>query len=266
MATIHPTAIVSPEAHLDTDVVVGPYALIEGPVRIGARTRVGSFVHIQGHTTIGADCRIFTGACVGSIPQDLKYANEQTYLIIGDRTTIREYSTLNPGTAAGEATTIGSDNLLMAYVHVAHNCVIGSHVIIANNGSLAGHVTLEDYVVIGGMTGIHQFCRIGTHAIVGGCSKVTMDIVPYTTADGHPARPRGLNRIGLRRRGFSPQQIASIEEAYRILFRSGLNTSDAVRKIAQLPPSPEIRSILAFVAASKRGIARERSGGGDEGA
>ena len=258
---IHPTAVVSPEAHLAADVEVGPHAVIEGPVRVGPRTRIGPLAHVQGHTTIGADCRIFTGACVGSIPQDLKFKGEETYLVIGDRTTIREFATLNPGTAAGESTVVGSDNLLMAYVHVAHNCVIGDRVIIANNGSLAGHVTIEDCVVIGGMTGIHQFCRIGRHAIVGGCSKVTQDVLPYITADGHPARPRGLNKIGLRRHGFSPEQLARIERMYHILFRSGFNTADAAARIGEEEPSAERAVILTFLEQSRRGIARERSGG-----
>ncbi|HOL67626.1 MAG TPA: acyl-ACP--UDP-N-acetylglucosamine O-acyltransferase, partial [bacterium] len=257
MRHIHPTALVSPEVELEDDVTVGPFSIIEGPVKIGRGTTVGAHVHIMGYTTIGQNCRIFTGAVIGSIPQDLKYRGEETYLKIGDNNTIREFVTMNPGTARGESTTVGDNNLFMANVHIAHNCTIGNHVIIANLGSLAGHVVVEDYAIIGGITGVHQFCHIGAHSITGGCSKITKDILPFIMADGHPAVPCGLNKIGLKRRSFPQEKIDLLEQAYRILFRANLNVSQAVRELEKLLPSEEISHLLRFIRNSQRGIARE---------
>jgi len=254
---MHPTAIISPEAELDEEVVVGPYTIIEGKVRIGRATVIGPHVHILGNTTIGENCRIFTGAVLGSIPQDLKYRGEETYLKIGDHNTIREFVTMNPGTSKGESTVIGNHNLFMANVHIAHNCTIGNHVIIANLGALAGHVVVEDYAIIGGVTGVHQFCRIGAHSITGGCSKITKDILPFIMADGHPALPCGINKIGLKRRNFPQEKINILEEVYRILFRSGLNISAGLKELEKLPPCEEIDQIIRFIRNSQRGIAKE---------
>jgi UDP-N-acetylglucosamine acyltransferase len=255
---IHPTALISPKARVDNlDVEIGPYSVIEEDVSIRKGCKIGPYVHIQGHTEIGAGCSIFTGAVVGSIPQDLKYKGEKTYLKIGDNNTIREFVTINPGTSSGESTVIGSNNLIMAYAHIAHNCVIGDNVIIANAGTLAGHVTVEDFAVIGGLVGIHQFCRVGRHSIIGGCSKITKDIVPYVMADGHPAVPHGINKVGLKRRNFSAEKILLIEDAYRKLFRSGLTVEDAIKDIESMGESEEISHIVEFVNLSERGIARE---------
>ncbi|MCM8784979.1 MAG: acyl-ACP--UDP-N-acetylglucosamine O-acyltransferase [Candidatus Omnitrophica bacterium] len=258
MRKIHPTAVISPEVEIGEDVEIGPYAVIEGNVKIGCNCKIGPFVHIQGYTEIGENTRIFTGAIIGSIPQDLKYKGEITYLRIGKNNTIREFVTINPGTSKGEETKIGDNNLIMAYCHIAHNCVIKNNVIMANYAALAGHVVVEDYAIIGGLSGVHQFCKIGKHSIIGGTSKVTMDILPYVIADGHPARPYGINVIGLKRRNFSKEKIEILENAYKIIFRSGLNTSEALKKLEQMNSYPEIQDIIEFIKSSERGIARER--------
>ncbi len=255
---IHPTALVSPKAQIDdSDVEIGPYSVIEDNVSIHKGCRIGPYVHIQGYTEIGANCSIFTCAVIGSIPQDLKYKGEKTYLKIGENNIIREFVTINPGTADGESTVIGSHNLLMAYVHIAHNCIIGNNVIIANAGTLAGHVTVEDFAIIGGLVGIHQFCRVGRHSIIGGCSKITKDIVPYVIADGHPAVPHGINKLGLKRRRFSSERMSLIEGAYKKLFRSGLNIADALLELEKMPQSEDISYIIKFIRESERGIARD---------
>jgi len=254
---IHPTALVSSKSHIDKDVEVGPYSIIEENVSIHKGCKIGPYVHIEGYTEIGAGCSIFTGAVIGSIPQDLKYKGGKTYLKIGENNTIREFVTMNPGTSEGDSTTIGNNNLIMAYTHVAHNCIIGDNVIIANAGTLAGHVTIEDFAIIGGLVGIHQFCRVGRHSIIGGCSKITKDIVPYVMADGHPAVPHGINKVGLKRRNFSAEKISLIEEAYKRLFRSELNISDALRDIEKMGESEEIAYLIEFIRFSERGIARE---------
>jgi len=258
MRKIHPTAIIEPEVEIGENVEVGPYAFIEGNVKICDNCKIGPYVHIQGYTEIGENTKIFTGAVVGSIPQDLKYKGEKTYLKIGKNNIIREFVTINPGTFEGEETIIGDNNLLMAYSHIAHNCKIGNNVIIANYGGLAGHVIIEDYVVTGGFVGIHQFCRIGKHAIIGGCSKVTMDIIPYVIADGHPARPYGINVIGLKRRNFPPEKIEILNEVYKIIFKSGLNTKDALKKLEEMNNCDEVKDIIEFIKLSERGIAKER--------
>ncbi len=258
MNKIHPTAIISSEVEIGENVEIGPYAIIEGKVKIGNNCKIGPFVHIQGYTEIGENTKIFTGAIIGSIPQDLKYKGDITYLKIGNNNIIREYVTINPGTSAGEETIIGDNNLIMAYAHVAHNCKIGNNVIIANSGTLAGHVEINDYAIIGGLVGIHQFCRIGKHSIIGGCSKVVMDIIPYIVADGHPARPYGINLIGLKRRNFSEEKIKILNDAYKIIFRSGLNTTQALKKLEEMNNCEEIRDIIEFIKSSQRGIAKER--------
>ena len=256
MSNIHPAAIVSGKARIGQDVRIGPFSVIEDGVTVQDGCDIGPSVHLQGNTEIGPNCRIFTGAVIGGLTQDLKYRGGESFVKIGRDNTIREYVTVNSGTAGGESTVIGSNNLLMAYVHVAHNCLIGNNVIIANAGTLAGHVVIEDFVILGGLTGVHQFCRIGKHAIIGGCSKVTKDIVPFAMADGHPAVPMGLNKIGLRRRDFSPERIDRIETAYRILFRSGLNVSEALAKIEETEKSEDVSYMLEFVRRADRGIAK----------
>ena len=257
MGKIHPTAILSPDVQVSKDAEIGPYVIIEGNVKVGAGTTVGPFAHLQGNTEIGDNCHIFTGAVIGSIPQDLKYRGEKTYLKIGNDNTIREYVTINPGTAKNEYTTIGNGNLFMAYSHVAHNCRVGNHVIVANAGTLAGHIVVDDWAIIGGVVGVHQFCRIGKHAIIGGCSKVVKDIVPFAIADGHPALVNGINKIGLRRRNFSNDVTILLERAYKILFRSGLNTSCALKELEKID-CDEVRSIIDFIRTSERGIAKEK--------
>ncbi len=257
MKKIHPSAIIASTVQLADNVDIGPYCVIEGNVTIGAGTRLGPFVHIQGNTTIGERCTVHAGASIGGLPQDLKFRGEKTYLKIGDDNDIREYVTMNLATGEGETTLVGNHNLLMAYAHVAHNCLIGDHCVIANSVALAGHIVVEDYAILGGMVGVHQFSKVGRHTIIGGCSKITKDIIPYVMADGHPAAPSGINRVGLKRRGFSDESIAQLDAAYKLLFRSGLNVSDAVREIGKLDKSDEVSHILEFIKNSSRGIAKE---------
>ncbi len=255
---IHPTAIVSPNANINKKVEIAPYAIIEDNAVIHENCRIGPYVHIQGYTEIGAGCSIFTGAVIGSIPQDLKYRGGRTYLKVGERNVIREFVTMNSGTSEGETTVVGNNNLIMAYSHIAHNCLIGNNVIIANAGTLAGHVVIEDFAIVGGLVGIHQFCRVGRHSIIGGCSKITKDIIPFVMADGHPAIPSGVNKVGLKRRGFSDEKIIMIEEIYRKLFRSGLNVADALADIEKTEKSEEASYITEFIRKSERGIAKEK--------
>jgi UDP-N-acetylglucosamine acyltransferase len=213
---------------------------------------------LEGHTTIGKDCQIFTGAVIGSIPQDLKYQGERSTLTIGDRNKIREYVTINPGTAGGGGrTTIGSDCLLMAYAHVAHDCAVGNHVIIANSAALAGHISVDDHAVIGGLVGIHQFVRVGRLAMIGGCSRVIQDIPPFSTCVGYPATVFGVNREGLRRQGVSSDVQRQLHHAFRILFHSKLAMKNALEQVAKnADQSPEVQHLISFIRASKRGIPR----------
>lgn len=252
---IHPTAIVDGEAELGQGVVVGPWALVGPRVRIGDGTEIGPRVLIERDTTVGEDCRIFNGAVLGTDPQDLKFQGENTVLEVGDRTVIREFATLNRGTSASGRTSVGSDCLLMAYVHVAHDCELGNHVILSNSVNMAGHVVIEDWVIVGGMTPIHQFVRIGAHAFVGGASRVSQDIPPYCRVAGNPSSLYGLNSVGLERRGFSPEVRASLKKAYRILFQSKLNLSQALaRAEAEVQGVPEVGHLLSFIRSSERGI------------
>ena len=255
---VHPTAIVHPKATLGPGVSIGPYTVIEEHVSIGAGTRVGAHCVLEGRTTIGAECQIFTGAVIGSIPQDLKYRGEESALLIGDRNKIREYVTINPGTAGGGGkTVIGSDCLLMAYSHVAHDCLVGNHVIIANSAALAGHITVEDRAVIGGLVGIHQFVRVGTLAIIGGCSRVIQDIPPYATCVGYPATVFGLNSEGLKRAGVSEDSKRLLHRAFKTLFHSKLSMRHALEQASQeADHCPELQHLLRFVRESKRGVAR----------
>ena len=255
---IHPTAIVHSKAKLGEGVSVGPCSVIEERVTVGPRTKIGAHCVIEGRTTIGADCQIFTGAVIGSIPQDLKYRGEDSALLIGDRNKIREYVTINPGTVGGGGkTVIGSDCLLMAYAHVAHDCLIGNHVIIANSAALAGHITVEDHAIIGGLVGIHQFVRVGTLAFIGGCSRVVQDIPPYATCVGYPAKVFGLNNEGLRRVGISSDAKQRLHHAFRVLFHSKLSMTNALEQVAHdADHHPELQHLLTFIRQSKRGVCR----------
>ncbi|MBC8473983.1 MAG: acyl-ACP--UDP-N-acetylglucosamine O-acyltransferase [Candidatus Omnitrophica bacterium] len=254
---IHPTAVVDKKARLADDVEVGPYAIIGPNVEVGAFTRIGAHAVIEGYTSLGKNCHVFTGACIGSIPQDLKYKGEKSFLKIGNDNTIREYTTLNPGTREGSTTSVGDRNLLMAYSHVAHDCKIGNDCVIANAGTLAGYVTLEDSIVIGGLAAIHQFVRVGKLSIIGGCSKVVQDIPPFSTCDGHPAKVYGLNIIGLRRSNISKDAQSALKKAFKILFNSGLSFRHAAEKAREeVGKFGEIDYLLDFVINSKRGVCR----------
>ncbi len=252
---IHPTAIVHPDAQIGEGVEIGPWAIVAGTVQIGARTKVGARVTIEGNTIIGEDNTIFTGAVVGSLTQDRKFDGGKSYLRIGNRNIIREYSTFNPGTLDGTETVVGDDNLLMAYCHVAHDCVIGNGATLANNATLAGHVIVEDKAILGGLSAVHQFVRVGKLSITGGCSKITQDIPPFVMVDGHPARAFGINSIGLDRAGFSSNEKSIIKKAFKIIFKSGLILKNAISQIQQdLPQTPSIQTILEFLEKSERGI------------
>ena len=255
---IHPTAIIHPKAKLAEGVAIGPYTVIHEHVSIGPRTKIGAHAVLEGRTTIGADCEIFSGAVIGSIPQDLKYRGEESALIIGDRNKIREYVTINPGTEGGGGkTVIGSDCLLMAYSHVAHDCIVGDRVVIANSAALAGHIIIEDRAIVGGLVGIHQYVRVGTLAFIGGCSRVAQDVPPYATVVGYPAKIFGLNVEGMRRSGISDEAKQHLHHAYKILFHSKLSMRNAVELAAKEDPAcPEVQHLLAFVRESKRGVCR----------
>jgi len=256
---IHPTAVVESGAQLGEDVEVGAYSIIGKNVRIGKRTRIDPQVFIEGWTTIGEDCVISKGAAIGGPPQDVHYQGARSFIKIGDRNLIREYVTIHRGTKEESTTCIGNDCFIMAYSHIAHNCTIEDGVIIANLGTLAGYVTVEKKAVIGGLSAAHQYVKIGAYSIIGGCSKVVKDVPPYTKADGHPASLWGLNTIGLRRGGFSPKARQLLKRAYKILFRSNLNTSQALGRIENgLDPIPEIRHLCEFIRNSKRGICKEK--------
>lgn len=254
---IHPSAIITPGAKLAEDSVVGPYSIVGGKVSIGARTVIGAHCVIEGNTAIGSDCQVFSGAVIGSRPQDLKFKGEEVFLEIGNNNIIREYCTINPGTVHSKKTVIGDNNLLMAYSHVAHDCRVGSGCVLANNSTLAGHVTIEDKVVIGGMVAIHQFVRVGILSIIGGCSKVVQDIPPFSTCDGHPARVYGLNLIGLRRKGVSDPSIKQIGRAFRMVFNSGLSIKHSVETVEkEITGVEEVEYLLNFIKNSERGLAR----------
>jgi UDP-N-acetylglucosamine acyltransferase len=254
---IHPTAVIDPKAEIESDVVIGPYSVIGPNVRIGAGCRIGAHVVIDGWTTIGKANTIFTGAVVGSQAQDLKYSGGERRLIIGDNNTIREYATINTSTSEENATRIGSNNLLMAYTHVAHECKIRNGVVMANDSTLAGHVIVEDKVILGGLAAVHQFVRLGTMAIIGGCSKVTKDVLPYSMVDGHPALWQGVNSVGLRRNGIREDTRADIKRVFKILCRSNLNTSQALEKIrAEFNSRSEVNYLVEFIENSTRGICK----------
>lgn len=252
---IHATAIVDESAELAEGVTVGPYTVIGPRVRVGAGTEIGPHVLIGRDTTVGQGCVIHKGAVLGTDPQDLKYRDEPTTLDVGDRTVIREYCTLNRGTTATHATIVGSDCLLMAYVHVAHDSRIGNHVILANSVNMAGHVTIDDYAIISGLTPIHQFVRIGAHSFVGGASRVVKDIPPYVKAAGNPIQLYGLNSVGLQRRGFPDDVRRELKRAYRLFFASAYNTTQALaRAREELRDIPEINVFLSFFEDTERGV------------
>jgi UDP-N-acetylglucosamine acyltransferase len=255
---IHPTAIIQPGARLADNVSVGPYSVIGEHAVIGSGTTISSHVVIEGWTEIGADNRIFQFSSIGADPQDLKYAGQETYLKIGDRNRIREFTTLNRGTAEGGGlTTVGNDNLFMAYSHVAHDCIIHDHAVLANGATLAGHVEVGSAAILGGLVAVHQFCRVGCHTMISGGSMVNQDIPPYTIAQGDRAKTVGLNLIGLKRCGFSEGTIRGIKKAYRLIFRSGLNLEGALLKIAEdIERSPELDQFVNFIKDSQRGIAK----------
>jgi UDP-N-acetylglucosamine acyltransferase len=256
--TVHATAIVHPEAKLHPTVEVGPFAIIGARVKLGAGTVVGPHTVIEGDTTIGEKNRIFHHASIGAPPQDLKYAGEPTRLVIGDENQIREFTTLHIGTAGvGGITRIGHRNLFMAYSHVAHDCVVGNGCVLANSVALAGHVDVADFVILGGLSAVHQFTRIGKHAFIAGGSMVAMDVPPYCTAQGDRAELAGLNTVGLSRHGLTDEQIGRIKDAYKILFRSKLGLNEAMTRLkAEHGGQPEIDHLLEFIGSSKRGITR----------
>lgn len=254
---IHPTAIIHKKAQIADNVKIGPYTCVGANVKIAKGCDIGAHCVLDGYAEIGENCKFFTGAIIGSIPQDLKFKGEKTGLKIGNNNTIREYVTINTGTSANGNTIIGNNNLLMAYSHVAHDCRVGDNCIVANSGTLAGFVTLEDKVVIGGLVAVHQFVRVGTLSIVGGCSKVVQDIPPYSTCDGHPTKVYGLNLVGLRRCGVSKQVISNLKHAFKILFFSELSFKHAIEQIQkEIPGCKEISYLIDFVKTSKRGICR----------
>jgi UDP-N-acetylglucosamine acyltransferase len=255
---IHPTAIVSPEAQIAHDVFVGPYCRIGERVRIGSGCVLESHVVVEGPTTIGEANRFFPFCSIGLPPQDLKFHGEETFLTIGSNNVFREYVNIHRGTAGGGGhTTIGNHNFLMVMVHVAHDCVLRNHVIMANAATLAGHVVIEDHATIGAYSGVHQFCRVGTYGYVGGYTVVTKDVLPYSkTVSERNTHAFGVNTIGLERKGFSVEQIRKIREAFRLLLQSKLNTAQAVEAIRSKGESPEVRTLLDFIEASSRGVTK----------
>ena len=256
MPGIHPTAIIEEGAKLAKNVQVGPYAIIGAHVEIGEGTTVGAHAVITGHTRIGKHNRIFQFVSLGEVPQDKKYAGEPTRLEIGDGNTIREFCTFNIGTAQDTGVTrVGNHNWVMAYVHLAHDCVVGDHTVLANNTTLAGHVEIGDHAILGGLTAVHQFCKVGAHVITGGGTIVYKDIPPYVTAAGQPAKPHGINSEGLKRRGFTPESLATLKRAYKTLYRDGLTLQVALDQLDAME-APEVALLTDFLRRAERGIIR----------
>ena len=255
---IDPRAVIAPDAELAADVEVGPYSIIGPGVRIGSGCRIGPHAVINGPTTLGRDNRVFQFASVGDAPQDRKYRGEPTRLEVGDGNVFREFCSINRGTAAGRGVTrIGDDNLFMAYSHVAHDCIVGSHCVMSNCTALAGHVQLGDWVILSGYSGVHQYCKIGAHSFLANNAAVTRDVPPYLLVAGTPVEPKGVNSEGLKRRGFSAAQIANIRNAYRLLYRSGLKLAEATEQLQALAAQqPELLPFVQFLAASERSIVR----------
>ena len=258
MVTVHPTAVVEPGAELGEEVSVGAYAIVGRQVRVGEGTSIGSHTILEGWTEVGAACHIGSHVIIGAPPQDVKYRGEPTRVVIGDRTLVREFATIHRASTGGAGvTSVGPESFIMAYAHVAHDCQLGERVVMANQASLAGHVEIGRCAVIGGITGVHQFVRIGEYAFVGACSAVQQDIPPYIKAVGNRAKPFGLNVVGLRRHGFSPEAIHALKRAYHIFFGAGLNTSQALARLEQeLGGPPEVQRFIDFVKRSRRGISK----------
>jgi UDP-N-acetylglucosamine acyltransferase len=262
MTMIHPTAIVDPHAELDDSVEVGAYSIIGPNAKIGARTAIGPHVVIEGHTTIGCDNRFFQFSSIGAMPQDKKYAGEPTRLEIGDRNVVREFCTFNIGTAQDVGVTrLGNDNWIMAYVHLAHDVQVGNNTVFANNAALAGHVEIGDWVILGGFSNVHQFCKIGAHAMLGMSTSLTQDVPPFVILNGNPAAAHGINIEGLKRRGFTREQIADIRNAYKLIYKSGLSLEQAKSALAQAEAetpgsSAQLRMMREFLDTSTRGIVR----------
>jgi UDP-N-acetylglucosamine acyltransferase len=257
MKSIHPSAVIHPGAQIAEGCVVGPYCVIGEHVSLGPRCRLHSHVVIDGHTTLGEENEIFPFASIGLKSQDLKWKGGVTRTEIGAHNTVREYVTIHSATSDGEVTKVGSHNHVLAYCHVAHNVTLGNHIVMSNVATLAGHVTVEDHAIVGGLAAVHQFCRIGRMAIIGGCSKVVQDVPPFMLADGNPAETRTVNKIGMERNGISEAAQAALRLAYKLLFREGLTTSNALAQIEKtLPPLPEVQHLIQFVRASERGICK----------
>jgi UDP-N-acetylglucosamine acyltransferase len=256
-ASIHPTAIVDARAELGAGTIVGPYCIVAADVVLGRDCWLQHHVTLCGPMRAGARNKFYAYCSIGQQTQDLKYAGEPTYLEIGDENTFREFCTVNRSTTADGKTRIGSCGNFLAYSHIGHDCTVGDGVIFSNNGTLAGHVHVGDHAIMGGLTAVHQFCRIGAFAITGGCSKIVQDVPPFMIADGNPAEIRGINLVGLERNGFAPESVKLIKEAFRLLYRSKMNTRQAIEAVQQqLPATPEITQILEFITTSERGITR----------
>ncbi|MBN1779762.1 acyl-ACP--UDP-N-acetylglucosamine O-acyltransferase [bacterium] len=257
MPKIHETAIVDPKSELADDVEVGPFSIIEADVQIGPGSKIHSHVLIAGGARIGTNCEVHHAAVISTVPQDLKFTGEKTTLEIGDNTVIREFCDLNRGTKDRGKTKLGKNCFIMAYTHLAHDCFIGDNVILANSVQMAGHVTVEDYVIIGGLVPIHQFVTIGKHAFIGGGYRIPQDVPPYILAAGEPLGYKGLNVVGLRRRGFPRETINALHSCYRLIYQAKLNRSQAIEAIrSELPLIPEVESVLNFIEKSERGIIR----------
>ncbi|MGH7755957.1 MAG: acyl-ACP--UDP-N-acetylglucosamine O-acyltransferase [Vulcanimicrobiaceae bacterium] len=254
---IHPTAVVDPRATIGEGAEIGPFCVIGEHVTIGPGTRLLAHVVVSGHTAIGAQSVIHPFCSIGAPSQDRKYQGEVSYTKIGDRTILREYISVHRATGEGQITSVGDDTLLLAYVHIAHNCRVGNHVTMSSTSQLAGHVTIEDFANVGGMTGIHQFVRVGAHAMVGGISKITRDVPPYFLIEGNPAKPYGLNSVGLRRSEFTPEIVSELKDCYKLLYRSGYTMSQAIDAMRERVESEPGRHLLAFISGpSERGIVK----------
>jgi UDP-N-acetylglucosamine acyltransferase len=254
---IHATAVIHPKAQIGVDCEIGPFCVIGENVVLGDRCKLHSHVVIDGHTKLGSGNEIFPFASIGLKTQDLKWKGGITRTEIGDNNTFRENVTIHSATSDGEVTSVGSHNHILAYCHIAHNCVVGNRIIMSNVGTLAGHVTVEDHAIVGGLAAVHQFCRIGKMAIIGGCSKVVQDVPPFMLADGNPAETRTINKVGLERNGISEDAQNGLRQAYKILFREGLTVSNALTKIeSDLPKTPELQHLVHFVRSSQRGISK----------
>lgn len=256
-AQVHPTAVVDPKAEIGPGTVIGPYCIVHAGVVLGAECWLQNHVTLSGPMVAGARNKFYAYCSIGQQTQDLKYAGEPTYLEIGDENTFREFVTVNRSTTPAGKTRIGHRGNYLAYSHIGHDCTVGDAVVFSNNGTLAGHVQVGDHAIMGGLTAVHQFCRLGRYAITGGCSKIVQDVPPFMIADGNPAKVRGINIVGLERSGFPPETIKTIKEAFRLIYRSKFNTRQALEAIQQeLPATPEITQIIEFIQTSERGIIR----------